>query len=224
MSLSKKYCDHLISDNSISRSDLLKDIKTPTPTPCQDDGEDTGRGALRLQTWTSPQQNTNLLDQHINDLISREHKAFLKVVLIKLTLNGSLGRNVDMQRLRIQIFPKFFSFLTKSALKQASLPGHMSKQTSIDPPTSWNPYCQVAWPRLQECPLTKAVPPGVLYTLAQCPSASILIRLWYSMQHLEMGKINLYCGSWRKVQTRFFDNSKNVRKIKREKKKSLFLL
>ena len=54
--------------------------------------------------------------------------------------------------------------------------------------------------------------PGVLYTLAQCPSASILIRLWYSMQHLEMGKKDLYCGSWRKVQTRFFDKSKNVEK------------
>lgn len=124
MSLSKKYCDHLILTTLFQDQIYSKDIKTPTPTPCQDDEEDIGRGALRLQTWTSPQQNTNLLYQHINDLISREHKAFLKVVLIKLTLNGSLGRNVDMQRLRTfyRYFPNFSVFLTKSSVKTSKPP------------------------------------------------------------------------------------------------------
>lgn len=124
MSLSKKYCDNLILTTLFQDQIYSKDVKTSTPAPCQDDGEDTGRGALRLQTWTSPQQNTNLLYQHINDLISREHKAFLKVVLIKLTLNGSLGKNVNMQRLRTfySYFPNFSVFLTKSSVKTSKPP------------------------------------------------------------------------------------------------------
>ena len=220
MSLSKKYCDNLILTTLFQDQIYSKDIKISTPAPCQDDGEDIGRGALRLQTWSSPQQNTNLLNQHINDLIAREHKAFLKVLLIKLTLNGSLGKNVDRQRLRTfyRCFPNFSVSSLGQVLKQANFPGHMSAWTGkILPPHGIlnleysRRHCQVS-SMSSRCPLTKAMQPGVLYTLAQCPSASILIRLWYSMQHLEMGKKDLYCGSWRKVQTRFFDKSKNVEK------------
>ena len=141
MSLSKKYCDNLILTTLFQDQIYSKDIKTSTPAPCQDDGEDIGRGALRLQTWSSPQQNTNLLDQHINDLIAREHKAFLKVLLIKLTLNGSLGKNVDMQRLRTfyRGFPSFSVFLTRSSVKTSKPPRAYVCMDWQDPPTSWNP-------------------------------------------------------------------------------------
>ena len=46
MSLSKKYCDNLILRTLFQDQIYSKDIKTSTPTPCQDDGKDTGRVPL----------------------------------------------------------------------------------------------------------------------------------------------------------------------------------
>ena len=98
-----------------------------------------------MTDWTAAQQNTDPLDQQVRGLILQEHKAFLEVllirVLIRATLNGSLGKYVDMQRLRTfyRYFPNVSLFLTKSRVKTSKPPRLYICLDWQDPPTSWNP-------------------------------------------------------------------------------------